>query len=166
MISEKYMNLINELKEIRLLDSNEKEDDKIREDIERKINRYEIIANELSNCDDSSIIPYMCSIVEDDATELSAVEYLLKMILKIVKKDIDSGIREIIKGSVYMIPQGKDEAINLHIAIMQNQDLKKCYKRNIINSTNNEKSVAKIIMEEINESFGDDVDIKDILSTI
>lgn len=166
MISEKYMNLIDELKKIKLLDSNEKEDDKIREDIERKINRYEIIANELSKCDDSSIIPYMCSIVEDEATELSAVEYLLKMILKIVKKDIDSGIREIIRGSVYMIPQGKDEAINLHIAIIKNQDLRKYYKKNIKNSNNKEKSVARSIMEEIDESFGDDLDIKDILAII
>ena len=166
MIDKKYTNLLEELRKIKLMDSSLENEDEKREEIENKINKYEKIAYELSNCTDCSIIPYMCSIVEDNATELSAVEYLVRMIFKIVQKDKENGMRQLIKGSMVMIPQGEDQVINMYIAIIRDNVLRQCYKKNIERANSKEKIFARKIIKRIKDDFGDTLDVSDILELI
>ncbi|MFT8352785.1 hypothetical protein [Clostridium saccharoperbutylacetonicum] len=137
------------------------------EEIEEKIERYENILFELSESKEVSIIPKLCSIAEDKATELSAVEYLLKVILKIVRNnDIEDGIKQIIEGTLYMVPKARQKAIKLHIWILKDGNLRDKYIEALKNTQYEKKIVIKELLKEIMSMFKDEFNINEILQQI
>lgn len=167
MINNEELKLIEELEKIRFLDSDKEDDDEMDEEIEEKIERYENILFKLSGSKEVSIISKLCNIAEDKATELSAVEYLLKVILKIVRNnDIEEGINQIIKGTIYMIPKARQKAIKLHIWILKDDNLRDKYIEALKNSQYEEKRVTKELLKEIMMMFKDELNIHEILEEI
>lgn len=163
MINNNEIKLIEELREIRFLDSDKEDDD----EIEEKIERYEEILFELSKSKDISIISELCSIAEDNATELSAVEYLLKVILNIVRNnDLQDGMIEIIKGTEYMIPHAYQKAIKLHIWIIKDEVLRKKYIYVLKNINDKQKIMLKDIINSIKGIFGDELNLKEIIDLV
>lgn len=167
MISEKEEKLIKELKQIRFLDSDKEDEDEMQDEVEEKIDRYENILFELSNTKELEVISELCDIAEDKATELSAVEYLLRTIYKIlVNNDIKIGMDELIKGTKYMLTKAFQNAVTLHIWILRNDDLRQVYITSIKNLNSKEKEGIISILEEIMRMFGDEYKVKEVLEAI
>ena len=167
MISEKEEKLIKELKKIRFLDSDKEDEDEMQDEVEEKIDRYENILFELSNTKELEVISELCDIAEDKATELSAVEYLLRTIYKIlVNNDIKIGMDELIKGTKYMLHKAFQNAVTLHIWILRNYNLRQVYITSIKNLNNKEKKGIISILEEIMRMFGDEYKVKEVLEAI
>lgn len=159
--------LLLELEEIRFLDSDKEDDDEMEDEIEEKIERYENILYELSKSKDVSIISKLCRIAEDKATELSSVEYLLKVILIILRNnDINEGIENIIEGTSYMIPKAYQKAIKLHIWIIKDSTLRKNYIEVLKNTKNEKKTIIKDLLKKIMIMFEDEFNINEILQQI
>ena len=167
MSNEEELKLIEELNKIRFLDSDAEEDDEMEEEIEEKIERYEKIVYELSNSHNINIIPYLCRIAEDSANELTVVEYLIEVIVKIAKENnVKEGIKQIFKGTTLMFPQGKHKAIKLHIWLLRDESMRKYYKDILTESSDKEKTIIKSILEEIRKIFGQELEIDSIIEAI
>ena len=166
MISEYEEKLLNELRKVRLLDSDNEDEDEMEEEIEEKIGRYEKIVFELSQYNNVEIIPYLCDIAEDKATEQSSVEYLVKMIVNIINNNIENGIRYVIEGTMLMIPKAYYKATFLHTLIIRENKFKDIYIKVLKNSTEEERETVQIILSDLREKGIDKVNIDYILKNI
>ena len=149
MISEYEQKLLNELKKIRLLDSDNEDEDEMEQEIEEEIEKYEHIVFELSQDSNVEVIPYLCDIAEDKATEQSSVEYLVKTIVNIINNDIDNGIRYAIEGTLSMIPKAYYKAKFLHTLIIRKDTWNDVYIRILKGSTEKEKEAVKRILLDL-----------------
>ena len=146
MISQNEKKIIEELEKIRFLDSDKEDDDEAEEEIEGKVIRYEKYVHELCTQSNIEIIPYLCEIAEDNATEQSSVEYLIKMIVYMIDNDIENSIKYIIKGTTKMIPKAYYKACFLHTLIVRKKNLQKVYIRALRNSSEEEKCIIKMLL--------------------
>ncbi|MBY6930122.1 hypothetical protein [Clostridium botulinum] len=166
MIDENEKRLLDELNEIRFLESENEDEDEMEDEIQEKIERYEEIVFELSKIKKVEIIPYLCEIAEDRATESSSVEYLIKMIIKIAENDIDEGIKYIIEGTVSMIPKAYYKALFLHTLIIADNDLRDNYITSLQNSNEEEKTISKMLLLHLKRKFKEESTIDYILKNL
>lgn len=166
MIDENEKKLLNELNEIRFLESENEDEDEMEDEIQEKIERYEDIVFKLSKIKKVEIIPHLCDIAEDRATESSSVEYLIKMIIKISENDIAEGIKCIIKGTVSMISKAYYKALLLHTLIIKDNDLRDNYITSLQNSTEEEKTISKMLLLHLKRKFKEESTIDYILKNI
>ena len=166
VINEKEKKLIDELNELRFLDSDKQDEDEMEEDIEEKIERYEKIVFELSSSNRMDIILYLCDIAEDRATESASVEYLMKMIIKLSKNNIEEGIRYIIRGMVSMIPKAYYKALFLTRLIINDNELLNNYAIALENSTDEEKVISKMLLLRLKRNSKEIANIDFILKKI
>lgn len=166
MISKKEEKLLNELKELRFLNSDNDDEDEMEEEIEEKIERYESIIYELSKDNNIEIIPYLCDIAEDRATEASSVEYLVKSIVNIAMNNIEEGIKYIIKGTVSMIPKAYYKALFLHTLIIRDDNFKDYYIKSLNASSEEEKTIVKMLLLNLKRKKVDDVSVDYVLKNV
>lgn len=166
MVRDNERKLIEELKELRFLDCEEDEDeDKMEEEVLEKIQRYEEIICELSLEAGTSIIPELCGIAEDDAIQQSSVDYLMRKVLTIARKDKEKGIKKIIEGTKNMLPKAVQNALQLHIWIIRDKDLKEEYIKALKTAPHEEKVIVIKVLKEIIDDE-DEWGVKEILDRI
>ena len=166
MISEYEQKLLNELKKIKLLDSDNEDEEEMEQEIEEKIGRYEHIIFELSQYNNVEVIPYLCNIADDQANEQSSVEYLVKTIVNIINNDIANGIRYVIEGTMLMIPKAYYKAKFLHTLIIRQDAWNDVYIRILKNSTEREKEMVKRILLDLSKKDIEREKIDKILNNI
>lgn len=116
-ISEKDKKLIKSMQEVQLLE-NGMSDIKIFEDA----------IKEFKTENNIEIVPYLCSVMNDDAVAASPVEGILKTILYIVQNSnegIQIGIQKVFEGTKAMISNGHDWALMLHMQFIIDSKLLK-----------------------------------------
>lgn len=169
MINEKEKKLLEELRIIRFLDSDkeDEDEDEMQDEVEEKVDRYENILFTLSSTKNVEVISELCDIAEDKATELSAVEYLLMTVYKILKSNnIKIGMNEIIKGIKCMVPKAFQKAVTLNIWMLRDDDVRQEYINKLKNLNTEEKETIRSIFKEIIREFGDEYKVKEALKLI
>lgn len=108
-ISDKELKIIKRLEEIRLLSNGIEE-----------IEEYEELVMEIQECENIETIPYLCSIMEDEA-QCSAVEGVLETILILIinSPDKTAAMNKVIEGTLKMSGHGDSWKRILHTEILR-----------------------------------------------
>lgn len=158
-ISEKSKELIKSMKEVQLLENGES-------DIEIFKNALNYFKSE-KNVD---IIPYLCSIMNDDAVMASPVEAVLKTILYIVENNnfgVEKGIAKVFEGTYEMVSNGHDWALMLHMQFIINSDLLKNYISSFEQLETSKKKFMLALLEELKEEdFFEEPDLSEIIKKL
>lgn len=166
MIDKNERKLLQDLTKIRFIDSDCDDEYDRKIEIQEKAAQYEDIVYGLSDSTEIVIIPYLCDIAEDRASESGPVEFLMKVIFKIAKTHIEEGIKYIILGTVSMIPKAYYKAIHLHALIINDKEAKETYIKVINNCGDEERTIAKMLFLRLKKMFKDNSDIDDILNVL
>lgn len=155
-LSVKDEKLVKSMQEVQLLENG-------LEDIEIFEKALEVFRLE-KNAD---IIPYLCTVMNDDAVIASPVEDVLKTILDLVKNNeagVETGIMKVIEGTKHMTSNGHDWAMMLHMQFIIDATLLDHYIAVFQKLDDSEQKFMLELLEDLaEEEFFEEPDLSGII---
>lgn len=142
-ISNKEKEMIEKMRDVQLFENGEED-----------INIFESSLNEIKSTRNIDIIPYLCSVMSDDAMMASPVEGALKTILYIVQNNdngMEKAISKVFEGTKKMLEDGHDWALMLHMQFIIDSSMLDTYLECFRQLGKGDREMMLELLNELND---------------